>query len=59
MKNNSVKLFLNIDQWLWRKCCLKYFLSRALAGSPFVQWSGTICANLVERAMRNNSLKLF
>ena len=27
--------------------------------NPFVQWSGTICAILVEGIMRNNSVKLF
>ena len=27
------------------------------SGSPFVQWSGTICAILVESIMRNNSEK--
>ena len=43
-RNNSVKLFLNVDQWLWGKCCL---LSRALA-ARFVQWSRIICAILVE-----------
>ena len=26
---------------------------------PFVQWSRTICAMLVEGIMRNNSVKLF
>ena len=26
---------------------------------PFVQWSGTICANLVEGIMRNNSVNYF
>ena len=26
---------------------------------PFIQWSGTICAILVDGMMRNNSVKLF
>ena len=29
------------------------------SGSPFIQWSGTICAILVKGFMRNNSVKLF
>ena len=29
------------------------------SGSPFAQQSETICANLVNGAMRNNSVKLF
>ena len=29
------------------------------SGCPFVQWSRTICATLVEGIMRNNSVKLF
>ena len=28
-------------------------------GSPFVQWTGTICAILEEGIMRNNPVKLF
>ena len=29
------------------------------SGSPFVQWSVTICAILVEGIIKNNSVKLF
>ena len=38
------EIILNLDQWLRRKCCLKIFLSRALAAllfcraKPFVQF---------------------
>ena len=45
-------IILNLDQWLWRKCCLS-------SGSHFVQRSRTICEILVEGVMRNNSVKLF
>ena len=37
---------------------LKIFLIWSY-GSPFVQWSGTICVILVEGIMRKNSVKLF
>ena len=43
MRNNSVKSFLNLDQW-FRRCRLKYFFSRALAAlmfsgvEPFMQF---------------------
>ena len=52
------ELFLILDQWFKRKCCLKVFLIWR-SGSPFVQRSETICAILVEGIMRNNPLKLF
>ena len=45
-RNNSVKLFFNLDQWL-RSCLLKIFLIWSYCG-PIVQRSGTICAILVE-----------
>ena len=41
-RNNSVKLFLNLDQWF--RCCLKDFLTGALAAllfsgaEPFMQF---------------------
>ena len=34
------------------RCCLKIFLFLT-SGSHIVQWSGTVCAILVERLMRN------
>ena len=43
----SCEIILNLDQWFMRKCCLKVFLIWS-SGSPFVQRSVTICANLVE-----------
>ena len=49
---------LNLDQWFRRKCHLMVFLIWS-SGSPFVQRSITICANLVEGIMSNNSVKLF
>ena len=55
------EIILNLDQWfsmLRRRCVLKVFLI-CNSGSPYVQWSGTICAILVEGIMRNNSVKLF
>ena len=45
-RTNSVKLLFNLDQWL-RSCLLKIFLIWS-SGGPFVQWSGTVCAILVE-----------
>ena len=35
--------------------CIDISISRA--GSIFLQWSGTVCENLVEGIMRNISLK--
>ena len=51
------EIILNLDQW-FRRCRLKIFLIWS-SGSPFVQWSDTICAILVKGIMRNNALKLF
>ena len=53
-----VKLF-----WIWTSSSggdivKRYFLSRALM-APFIQQSGTICANLVESIMRNISVKWY
>ena len=56
MRNNSV-IFLNLDHW-FRRCLLPVFLIWS-SGGPFVQRSGTICAVLVARIKRNNSVKLF
>ena len=43
----SYEITLNLDQWFRRKCCLKIFLIWS-SGSPFAQWSVTICAIFVE-----------
>ena len=40
MRNSSVKLFLNLDQWT--SGCRVFLLLGS--GNPFVQLSGTICA---------------
>ena len=42
MGNNSVKLFLNLDQWFGSRCLLKIFFIWS-SGSPFVQWSSHLC----------------
>ena len=52
------EIILNLDQWFRRRCLLKIFLIWSSAGA-FVQWSGTICAILVEGIMKNNSVQLF
>ena len=56
-RNNSVKVFL-----IWssdsRDMSLKIYLIWS-SGGPFVQWSRTICATIVEGILRNNSLNLF
>ena len=52
------EIILKLDLWFKRRCCLKIFLIWS-SGDPFVQWSGTICAILVEGIMRNNSVDLF
>ena len=41
-----------------RRCRLKTFLIKS-SGGPLVHQRGTICAILVGRIMRNNSVKLF
>ena len=51
------EIILNLDQW-FRTCRLKILLIWS-SGGPFVQWSGTICAILVENIMRNNSVNFF
>ena len=57
MRNNIVIFFFNLDQW-FKRCRLKIFLIWSSNG-PFVQWSRTICAILVESIMRTNSVNLF
>ena len=67
------EIILNLDQWFRRRSHLKIFLIHrsgdpcikhretvcAISVEAFVQWSGTICAVLVEGIKRNNSVKLF
>ena len=55
-EEQSCEIILNLDQWFRRKCCLKLFLIWS-SGGPFVQWSVTICAILVEGIMDNSSVK--
>ena len=52
------EIILNLDQCFRSRSCLKIFLIWS-SGSPFVQWSRTICAILVVGIKRNNSVKLF
>ena len=52
------EIILNLNERFRRKCLLKVFLICS-SGSSFVQQSGTVCANMVEGIMRNNSVKLF
>ena len=52
------EIILNLDQWFWRNCRSKAFLIW-ISGSPFVQHSVTICANLLEGIKRNNSVNYF
>ena len=47
------EITLNLDQLLWRKCCLMIFLMES-SGNPFVQRSRTICIILVDGVMINN-----
>ena len=56
-KAQFCEIILNLDQW-FRRCRLKIFLIWS-SGGPYVQWSGTICAILVEGIMRHNSVNLF
>ena len=49
---------LNLDQWFGGRCHLRIFLIKG-SGGPFVWWSGTNCANLVEGIMKNFPVKLF
>ena len=51
-------IILNFDLWFRRRRTLKIFLIRS-SGGPFLQQSQTICSNLVERIMWNNSMNLF
>ena len=52
------EISLNLDQWFRRRCLFKIFLIWSSYG-PFVKQSETICANLVEGIMTNNSMNLF
>ena len=49
------EIIFNLDQ---RRCRLKIFLIWN-SGGPFVQWSGILCAILVEGIMKNNSMIYF
>ena len=51
------EIILNLYQWFRRRSLLKIFLIWSPCG-PFVKWSGTICAILVQLFMRNNSVNL-
>ena len=51
-------IILNLDQWFRMRCLLKIFLIWSSDG-PFVMQSRTICTNLVEGIMGNNSENLF
>ena len=55
-EEHSCDVIGNLDQLFRRRCRLKIFLIWS-CGSPYVQWSGTICAILVKGIMRNNSVK--
>ena len=52
------EIILKLNQWFRRRCLLKKFLIWS-SGGIFVQWSGTICAILVDGIMRNNSVNLY
>ena len=52
------EIILNLERWFRRRCRLKIFLIWS-SDSPFVQWSGTICAIVVDGIIRINSVKLF
>ena len=52
------EIILNSDQWFRRRCRSKISLIWS-SGNPFVQWSGTICAILVEGIMKKKSVNLF
>ena len=41
IRNTSVKLFFNLNQWFRKRCCSKTFLIYS-SDSHFVQWSRTI-----------------
>ena len=58
MGNIHVKLYEIWTSGSRRSCRLKTFLILS-SGSPFVRWTGTICAILEEGIMRDNPVKLF
>ena len=57
LKELSYQVWLKSAQWLWRKCCLKFFLF--FVSIYFVQQSGNTLAILVEGHPRNISVKFF
>ena len=52
------EIILNLDQWLRRRCHLKYFFIWS-SGSLHVPWRGSICAILKEGIMGNIHVKLY
>ena len=55
---NICEIILNLDQ-RFRGCCLKIsYLELSWPFEAFVQWSGTICAILLEGIIRNISVTL-
>ena len=52
-----VKLLYILDHWFRRRNHSKAFLIWSFCGS-IVQWSGTICAKLVEDTIGDSSVKL-
>ena len=54
---NFVKLLYILDYWSRRRSYSKTFLIWSFGGS-IVQWSGTICAKLVEDTIGDSSVKL-
>ena len=58
LEEQFCEIFLNLDQWIRRRCSLKTFLISS-SGGPFVRQSKTICAILLECIMRINSEPLF
>ena len=51
MRNISVKLFFNLDQWFKRRRLRRFLIWGS--GVPFAQLSQTICEILVKVIMRN------
>ena len=58
IEEQSCEIILNLDQSFRRKCRLKVFLIWC-PGSPFVQWSVSICAILLEGIMETILLNYF
>ena len=55
--DNFVKLLYTLDHWLSRRSQIKTFPIWSFGGY-IVQWSGTICAKLVEETIGDSSMKL-